>query len=188
METIIDSQLPEFEAQAFYEGRVKMVSHQDLLGKWSVLFFYYADFSETCKNELADLIERYDTLRSLGLEVYSISTDSIFVHKAWYDASPTIREIRFPMISDPTGKLTQAFGILNEEEGMAYRSTFVIDPEGKIKICEINTVEIERDADELVRKIKAAQFIAKNTDQVCPAKWHDGEPTLKPRMDLVGKI
>jgi peroxiredoxin len=188
MKPIINTAVPEFKTQAFHNGQFKAVTQDDLKGKWSVFFFYPADFTFVCPTELGDLAEKYGKLKEMGVEVYSVSTDTHFVHKAWYDASPTIKKIKFPMLADPTGALSRAFGVHIEEEGLAYRGTFVADPEGKIKLAEIHDNSIGRNADELVRKIQAAQFVATHKGEVCPAKWTPGAATLKPGLDLVGKI
>lgn len=188
MEPIINSQLPEFKVQAYHNGAFKTVTDKDVLGKWAVFFFYPADFTFVCPTELVDVADKYDYLKSLGVEVYSVSTDSHFVHKAWHDTSDSIKKIQYPMLADPTGVLSRAFGVYIEAEGMAYRGTFVTNPEGQIKIAEIHDNGIGRNADELVRKIEAAQFVATHDGEVCPAKWKKGEATLKPSIDLVGKI
>ena len=173
MEPILNSQLPEFSVQAFHNGAFKTVTNNDLKGKWAILFFYPADFTFVCPTELVDMAEKYDQFKAMGVEIYSVSTDSHFVHKAWHDASESIRKIQYPMLADPTGALSRALGVYIEEEGMAYRGTFVVNPEGKIKV---------------LRKVEAAQFVASHDGEVCPAKWKKGESTLKPSIDLVGKI
>ncbi|BDU75560.1 alkyl hydroperoxide reductase subunit C [Mesoterricola sediminis] len=188
MQTLINSQLPEFAVQAYHKDAFKPVTHKDLLGKWSILFFYPADFTFVCPTELGDMADLYSEFQKLGVEVYSVSTDTHFVHKAWHDASETIRKINYPMLADPTGTLTRAFGVHIEEEGLAYRGTFVVSPEGKIKLAEIHDNGIGRNAAELLRKVQAAQFVASHPNEVCPAKWKPGEATLKPGLDLVGKI
>lgn len=184
----IHQRIPSFKAQAYHRDSFKTVSQEDLLGKWSVLFFYPADFTFVCPTELADLGERYAELQAMGVEVYSVSTDTHFTHKAWHDTSETIRKIEYPMLADPTGNLSRAFGVYVEEEGLARRGTFVIDPEGLVKIIEVHDDGIGRNAAELVRKIQAAQFVAAHPGEVCPAKWKPGAATLKPGLDLVGKI
>lgn len=188
MESIINAQIPEFKVQAFQNGSFKTVSDKDVKGKWAIFFFYPADFTFVCPTELVDMAEKYAKLQEMGVEIYSVSTDSHFVHKAWHDASESIRKIKYPMLADPTGKLSRAFGVMIEADGMAYRGTFVVDPEGKIKIAEIQDNGIGRNADELMRKVEAAQFIASHPNEVCPAKWQKGDETLKPSIDLVGKI
>jgi peroxiredoxin (alkyl hydroperoxide reductase subunit C) len=188
MTPIINFQLPEFKLQAYQNGSFKTISSDDVKGKWAIFFFYPADFTFVCPTELGDMADKYDKLQSLGVEVYSVSTDTHFVHKAWYDASETIRKIKYPMLADHTGALSRAFGVLIEEEGLAYRGTFLVNPEGLIKIAEIHDNGIGRNADELLRKVEAAQFVAAHPDEVCPAKWKKGDATLKPSIDLVGKI
>ncbi len=188
MESIINSQLPEFSVEAFQNGEFKTVTNKDVEGKWAIFFFYPADFTFVCPTELVDMAEKYAEFQAMGVEVYSVSTDSHFVHKAWHDASESIRKINYPMLADPTGALSRAFGVMIEEAGMAYRGTFVIDPSGLVKLAEIQDNSIGRNADELMRKVQAAQFVASHDGEVCPAKWKAGADTLKPSIDLVGKI
>lgn len=188
MSTIINSTIVDFKAQAFHNGEFKTVTRADLKGKWAVFFFYPADFTFVCPTELGDLADKYDQLKQMGVEVYSVSTDTHFVHKAWHDASPTIKKIKYPMLADPTGLLSRAFGVYIEEDGLAYRATFLVDPEGKIKLAEMQDNAVGRNAEELVRKVQAAQFVATHPGEVCPAKWTPGAATLKPGLDLVGKI
>jgi len=185
---LIGKEISDFTVKAFVDGDFKDVSKADVLGKWSVFVFYPADFTFVCPTELNDLAELYDEFKKIGCEVYSVSTDSHFVHKAWWDASDTIKKIKFPMLADPTGKLCRDFEVLIEEEGMALRGSFIVNPEGKIVAYEVHDNSIGRDASELLRKVQAAQFVAEHGDQVCPAKWRPGAQTLKPGIDLVGKI
>jgi peroxiredoxin (alkyl hydroperoxide reductase subunit C) len=184
----INSTIPEFNAQAYHNGEFKSVSTEEVKGKWSVFFFYPADFTFVCPTELGDLADHYAQLQELGVEVYSVSTDTHFTHKAWHDASDTIKKINFPMIGDPTGQITRGFDVMIEEEGLALRGTFVANPEGVIKVAEVHDLGIGRSASDLVRKVQAAQYVANNDGQVCPAKWQPGEETLKPSLDLVGKL
>lgn len=188
METIINTRIPEFKLNAYHDGKFITVTDKDVLGKWAVFFFYPADFTFVCPTELVDLAEKYDKLKSLGVEVYSVSCDTQYVHKAWHDASDSIKKINYPMLADNKGLLARAFGVMDEEEGVAYRGTFVSDPEGKIKLVEIQDNSIGRNAEELLRKVEAAQFVASHPGEVCPAKWKEGAATLKPSIDLVGKI
>ena len=186
--SIINSQIPEFKVQAYHNGKFTEVSNKDLAGKWSVLFFYPADFTFVCPTELGDLADNYAEFKKMGVEIYSVSTDTHFTHKAWHDASETIKKIQYVMLADPTHALSKAFGVHIDEAGLAYRGTFVVNPEGKIKIVEIHDNGIGRDAKELLRKVQAAVHIAKHPNEVCPAKWTPGAETLKPSLDLVGKI
>ncbi|WP_349263806.1 alkyl hydroperoxide reductase subunit C [Oligoflexus sp.] len=188
MITIINTKIPDFKVQAYHQDKFITVSQNDLKGKWSIFFFYPADFTFVCPTELGDMADKYDALKELGVEVYSVSTDTHFTHKAWHDASDTIKKIKFPMLADPTGTLSRAFGVHIEEEGLAYRGTFLINPEGQIKLAEVNDNGIGRNADELFRKVQAAQYVASHDGEVCPAKWSPGEKTLKPGLNLVGKI
>lgn len=185
---LINSKIPDFSVQAYVNDSFKTVTQNDLKGKWAVFFFYPADFTFVCPTELGDMADNYEKLKSMGVEVYSVSTDTHFTHKAWHDASETIKKIKFPMLADPTGHLSRAFGVHIEAEGVANRGTFVVNPEGLIKIVEVHDNGIGRNAEELVRKIQAAQFVATHSGEVCPAKWKPGQETLKPGLNLVGKI
>ena len=188
MTTLINSKLPSFKAQAYHNNAFKTVTDADLKGKWSIFFFYPADFTFVCPTELVDVAEKYEEFKKMGVEVYSVSTDTHFTHKAWHDTSESIKKINYPMLADPTGHLSRAFGVYIEEEGLAYRGTFLVNPDGLIKMAEINDNGIGRNAEELLRKVQAAQFIHNHPNEVCPAKWKPGAQTLKPGLDLVGKI
>ncbi|MCK9471850.1 MAG: alkyl hydroperoxide reductase subunit C [Bacilli bacterium] len=186
--SLIGKVVKPFNLNAFKQGKFITVSDEDFKGKWSVVCFYPADFTFVCPTELEDLQNEYATLQKLGVEVYSVSTDTHFTHKAWHDHSPAISKIEYAMIGDPNHVITRNFDVLDEESGLAQRGTFIIDPDGVIQACEINADSIGRDASLLVSKIKAAQYIRKNPGEVCPAKWQEGAATLSPSLDLVGKI
>ena len=186
--SLINTEILPFKATAFHNGKFVPVTQDDLKGKWSVVFFYPADFTFVCPTELGDLADHYATFKSLGVEIYAVSTDTHFTHKAWHDTSETIGKIKYPMIGDPTGAITRNFGVMIEEAGLAERGTFVMDPAGKIQIIEINAGGIGRDAMELLRKVQAAQYVASHPGEVCPAKWKEGEATLAPSLDLVGNV
>jgi peroxiredoxin (alkyl hydroperoxide reductase subunit C) len=188
METLINTQVADFKVQAYHNDEFKEITQEDLKGKWSIFFFYPADFTFVCPTELGDMADKYEEFRKMGVEVFSVSTDTHFTHKAWHDASETIKKIQYPMLADPTGYLSRAFGVYIEEEGLAYRGTFLVNPEGQIKLAEVNDNGIGRNADELLRKVKAAQYITAHPDEVCPARWQEGAETLKPGLNLVGKI
>ena len=188
MKSLINSEVLPFNSTAYHNGQFVPVSDADLRGKWSVVFFYPADFTFVCPTELGDLADHYAEFKKLGVEIYSVSTDTHFTHKAWHDSSETIGKIDYVMVGDPTGVITRNFGVMIEEAGLADRGSFVIDPDGKIQIIEINAGGIGRDASELLRKLKAAQYVASHPGEVCPAKWMEGEATLAPSLDLVGKI
>ena len=185
---LINTQIKPFNASAFKQGEFIDVSSDDLKGKWSVFFFYPADFTFVCPTELGDVADHYEELQSRGVEVYSVSTDTHFTHKAWHDSSDTIGKIQYTMIGDPTGVISRNFEVMREDQGLADRGTFVVDPNGIIQAMEITAEGIGRDAEDLLRKVKAAQYVAANPGEVCPAKWKEGEATLAPSLDLVGKI
>ncbi len=186
--SLINTEILPFKAKAYHNGKFIDVSNETLKGKWSVVFFYPADFTFVCPTELGDLADNYDEFKKLGVEIYSVSTDTHFTHKAWHDTSETIGKLQFPMIGDPTGILSRNFGVMIEDEGIAERGTFVMDPSGKIQLIEVNAGGIGRNAQELIRKIKAAQYVAAHPGEVCPAKWEQGQATLAPSLELVGKI
>ena len=186
--SIINTQVKPFKATAYQNGKFIELTEASLIGHWSVLVFYPADFTFVCPTELGDLADHYDTFKSLGVEVYGVSTDSHFAHKAWHDSSDTIAKVSYPLVGDPTGRLARNFDVMIEEEGMALRGTFVVNPEGQIKLCEIHDNGIGRDATEMLRKVQAAQYVAAHPGEVCPAKWTPGAETLAPSLDLVGKI
>ena len=184
----INTEILPFNATAYRNGEFVEVSDNDLRGRWSVVFFYPADFTFVCPTELGDIADNYAEFQRLGVEVYSVSTDTHFVHKAWHDASDTIAKIQYPMLGDPTATISRNFEILRENEGLADRGTFVVDPDGVIQVVEITAEGIGRNAVELLRKVKAAQYVRNNPGQVCPAAWEEGADTLAPSLDLVGKI
>lgn len=186
--SLIGTEVKPFKANAYQNGEFIQVTEEDLKGKWSVVAFYPADFTFVCPTELEDLQNNYEALKSLGAEVYSVSTDTHFTHKAWHDSSETISKITYPMIGDPSHVISRNFEVLVEEAGQADRGTFIIDPDGIIQSVEINAGNIGRDADIVVSKIKAAQYVRENPNEVCPAKWKEGGETLKPGLNLVGKI
>lgn len=186
--SLIRKEVSDFSAQAFHDKAFKTVSKQDLLGKWSVFFFYPADFTFVCPTELEDLAEKYPQFKDIGCEVYSVSTDTQFVHKAWHDASERIKKITFPMLADPTHCISRDFDVLIDADGMAERGTFIIDPDGRIASYEVSAGSVGRNAEELLRKVQACQFVHQHGDQVCPANWKPGEETLKPSLELVGQL
>jgi peroxiredoxin (alkyl hydroperoxide reductase subunit C) len=188
MSSLINTKVKPFKTTAYHNGEFVDVSDADLAGKWSVFFFYPADFTFVCPTELGDMADLYPEFQKIGVEVYSVSTDTHFVHKAWADASETIQKIKYVMLGDPTGKITRNFEVMIEEEGLALRGTFVVNPAGEIKIIEVHDLGIGRDAKELLRKVQAAQYVAENPGEVCPAKWTPGADTLTPSLELVGKI
>jgi NADH-dependent peroxiredoxin subunit C len=186
--SLINTQIKPFKATAFHGGKFIDISEENFKGTWSVIMFYPADFTFVCPTELEDLASLQPEFDKLGVKLYGASTDTHFSHKAWHDTSDAIKKVNYALIGDPTGALTRNFGVMIEEEGLALRGTFVIDPNGMIKVMEVHDNGIGRDASELLRKVKAAQYVASHPGEVCPAKWTEGAATLKPSLDLVGKI
>lgn len=184
----INREIAEFSVQSYHKDAFQTVTRKEILGKWSVFFFYPADFTFICPTELEDLAENYAAFQKLNCEIYAVSTDSHFVHKAWHDASERIKKITFPMLADPTHALARDFEVLIESDGMAERGTFIVNPEGKIVGYEVTAGNVGRNAEELLRKVQACQFVHEHGDQVCPAKWQPGEKTLTPSLDLVGQL
>lgn len=186
--SLINKEVADFKVQAYQNGEFKEVSKADIVGKWSVFVFYPADFTFVCPTELEDLANLYPEFQKIGCEVYSVSCDTHFVHKAWHDSSKAISKVTYPMLADPTAALAKDFDVYIEDAGLAERGTFVVNPEGKIVAYEVNAGNVGRNAAELLRKVEASQFVAQHGDQVCPAKWQPGAETLKPSFDLVGAL
>lgn len=186
--SLINTTIKPFKATAYHNGAFVTLTEESLKGKWSVVFFYPADFTFVCPTELGDLADNYEAFKAIGVEIYGVSTDTHFTHKAWHDASDTIKKIQYPLVGDPTGTLTRNFDVMIEEAGLALRGTFIVNPEGVIKTAEIHDNAIARDVSETLRKLKAAQFVASHPGEVCPAKWKEGNDTIAPSIDLVGKI
>ncbi|MBD9375003.1 alkyl hydroperoxide reductase subunit C [Rhizobium sp. ARZ01] len=186
--SVLNTPIKPFKAQAFKQGKFIEVSEADIQGKWAIFFFYPADFTFVCPTELGDLADHYAELQRLGVEVFSVSTDTHFSHKGWHDASETIGKIEYAMIGDPTGAITRNFEVMREGEGLADRGTFIVDPDGIIQAMEVTAEGIGRNAADLLRKVKAAQYVRAHPGEVCPAKWEEGAKTLAPSLQLVGKI
>lgn len=186
--SLINKQVSDFTVQSFQDGKFVQITKADIMGKWSVFFFYPADFTFVCPTELEDLANKYEDFKAIGCEIYSVSTDSHFVHKAWHDASERIQKIHYPMLADPTHALSKDFDVLIEQDGMAERGTFIVNPDGDIAAYEVSAGNVGRNADELYRKVQALQFVREHGDEVCPAKWTPGAETLKPSLDLVGAL
>ncbi len=184
----INQQVPDFQFDAYQSNDIKKMKLSDLKGKWIAVVFYPADFTFICPTELEELAELYPEFQKAGAEVLSVSTDTVYAHKAWHDSSPSIKKINFPMVADPAGKLSRAFGTYIEDVGLSLRGSFIIDPDQKLKAFEIHDNSIGRSGQELLRKLQAAIYVKQHNGEVCPAKWKPGSKTLKPGLDLVGKI
>ena len=186
--SLLNTTIKPFKAQAFKQHEFIDVSDADVRGNWAVFFFYPADFTFVCPTELGELADHYEAFKTLGVEIYSVSTDTHFTHFAWHQSSPTIGKIEYPMIGDPNGDISRNFEVMREGEGLANRGTFIIDPDGVIQAVEITAEGIGRSAAELLRKVKAAQFVRDNPGLACPAAWQEGDQALQPSLALVGKI
>ena len=186
--SVINTKVKPFKAQAYKAGEFIEVTDANIEGKWAVFFFYPADFTFVCPTELGDVADHYEEFQKMGVEIYSVSTDTHFTHKAWHDSSETIGKIQYTMIGDPTGAINRNFDNMREDMGLADRGTFIVDPDGIIQAVEVTAEGIGRNAADLLRKVKAAQYVRANPGEVCPAKWEEGEATLAPSLDLVGKI
>jgi len=186
--SLINTTVPAFKTQAFHNGKFVEVSNESMKGKWSVVIFMPAAFTFNCPTEVEDAADNYAEFQKLGAEVYIVTTDTHFSHKVWHETSPAVGKARFPLVGDPTHTLTRGFGVHIDEAGLALRGTFVVNPDGVIKTLEIHDNAIARDVKETLRKLKAAQYVAAHPGEVCPAKWNDGSKTIKPSLDLVGKI
>lgn len=185
----IGENIPDFTLDTFHKNKIKKVKLSSYKKKWLVILFYPADFTFICPTELEEAAENFSKFKKLNAEIVSVSTDTAFVHKAWHDASKAISKVKFPMLADPNGKLSKAFGTYIEEEGISLRATFIIDPDQKLVAYEIHSNDIGRSIHEILRKLQAADFVRKNKGVlVCPASWKPGKKTLKPGVGLVGKI
>lgn len=185
--SLIGKKVESFKAKAFHNGQFIDITDENMRGKWSAVVFYPADFTFVCPTELEDLANLYEDFKKENCEIYSVSTDTEYVHKAWHDSSERVKKVQYPMIADPTGKLSRMFEVMIEEEGLALRGSFIIDPEGVVQAYEVHSNGIGREASELLRKLQAAKFVREN-GEVCPAKWKPGKKSLKPTIDLIGKL
>jgi len=194
----IGSDLPEFEVVGVKPGfnnheengesAFENITNKSFEGKWKVIYFYPKDFTFVCPTELGDLADHYEEFQKLGVDIYAVSTDTHWTHKAWHKSSDVVSKVQYTMLSDDQFKLSKQFKVLRKGEGRSDRGTFIVDPNGVIQAYEITSEGIGRDAADLLRKVKAAQYVHENPDEVCPAKWQEGEDTLTPSLDLSGKI
>ncbi|MCX7957655.1 MAG: redoxin domain-containing protein [Deltaproteobacteria bacterium] len=188
----IGQRIPDISFDAYdpNERAFKTIRTSDIQksGRWMIFFFYPADFTFVCPTELKDLSDKYDELNKLGVEVISFSTDTKFTHLAWKDSEPLLRNVKFLMGADPTGKIARLLGVYDEDSGLARRGTFIFSPEGRLLSVEISFDNVGRNADELLRKVKAHIYISKHPDEACPARWKEGDMTLKPSEALVGRV
>ena len=184
----IGDKIPDIELDAYHDDEIKKIKLSDYMGKWLVVLFYPSDFTFICPTELEEAAELYPEFKKAGAEVVSVSTDTAFVHKAWHDKSPAIGKVIFTMIADPAGKMCREFGTYIEDQGLSWRATFIVDPDGIVKAIDMHDNSIGRSAEEILRNLQASNFVRENKGLVCPASWKPGMKTLRPGLDLVGKI
>ena len=184
----VNQPVPDFELEAYHNDEIEKMRLSDYKGKWLVLLFYPADFTFICPTELEEAAQFYEEFKKADAEILSVSTDTVYAHKAWHDTSPAIKKIKFPMVADPSAKLCREFGTYIEEAGLSLRGTFIVDPDGILKAMDIHDNSIGRSAKEILRKVQAAKFVREHKGEVCPASWEPGKKTLKPGLELVGKI
>ena len=153
--TLLQHELTDFKVNAFQNNEFREVTKDDVLGHWSLFFFYPADFTFVCPTELEDLAENYAKFKEIGCEIYSVSCDTHFVHKAWHDANEKIAKIEYPMLADPTALLAKDLDTYNEADGMAERGDFIVSPEGKVVAYEVISSNVGRNAEELLRRVQA---------------------------------
>lgn len=176
----IDDRMPDLVVDAYYNGNISKINFGDYRGKWLVFIFYPADFTFVCPTELEEMASLYANFTALGAEVFSVSRDTAYVHKAWHESDPRIKKIRFPMIADTTGNLCRTFGTYNESDGLSLRGSFIFDPDGRLKVIEIHDNSFGRNSKELLRMLKAAKFVRESNGKVCPASWEEGEEAIQP--------
>lgn len=165
--------VPSIKVQALVSnGKFETVDLASYRGKWLVLFFYPLDFTFVCPTEIKGFNSHYEEFKKLGAEVLTASTDSVFSHKAW--AEHGLGSIKFPMLGDTNHNLSEAFGVLVADKGVALRGTFIIDPEGKVRSAVVNDLSVGRSVEETLRTLQAFQ-----TGELCGCEWKPGQQTIK---------
>lgn len=186
----VDQKFPTFSLETYNPKKetIERISNKNFQGRWLILFFYPADFTFVCPTELLDLKKIYDELKKLKTEVVVVSTDTVYTHKVWIETEEMLRGLSYLMAADHNGKFSRELGIYDEDKGMSQRAVFIIDPEGVLRMAEIVSDDIGRNARELLHKLKALQFVRKNPGKVCPASWEEGGSTLEPGIKKAGKV
>ncbi|HMX43034.1 MAG TPA: peroxiredoxin [Elusimicrobiota bacterium] len=184
--------VPDFEMDTFDPveggfGKMSLAENKKAK-KWTVLVFYPADYTFVCPTELADVADQHTELTKAGAAVFSVSTDTNFVHMAWQREEKLLKNVKYSMAADPTGKVSRLFGVYDDASGLALRGTFIIAPDGKLASGEVNFFNVGRNAAELLRKVQANAYLAKHPEEVCPANWKQGGKTLKPGAQMVGRV
>jgi NADH-dependent peroxiredoxin subunit C len=191
--TKLGQKVPDFEITTYEPTKKNFgkISLKEQIEKkrWTILFFYPADFTFVCATEFAALAEKHAQFAKMGCDIVTVSTDTEFVHLAWQESEKELADVRYSMGADHTGKLARQFGVYEDASGLALRGAFIINPEGVLLSEEVNFFNLGRNIDELLRKFKANVYLAQNPAEVCPAKWKDkGDKTLKPSAAMVGHV
>ena len=176
---------PEFTMNSYNSatGHYETVSSEDYKGKWTVVCFYPADFTFVCPTEIAAMNAKYDEFKELGVEILAVSTDTKFSHKRFVETEPLLEGLKLTIGADPTGTVSRAFGVMIEEEGIALRGRFLINPEGTVVAQEVQAPMVGRNVNEFLRQVRAWQH-AESTGEVCPAGWTPGKKTLPVNTDV----
>jgi len=177
--SMVLQKVPEFKMDAYdaKSGHYVTVESKDYEGKWFVVCFYPADFTFVCPTEIAAMNAKYDEFQELGVEILAVSTDTKFSHKRFVETEPLLKDLKLTIGADPTGKVSRAFGVMIEEEGIALRGRFLINPDGVCVAQEVQAPSVGRNVNEFLRQVKAWQHAYK-TGEVCPANWRPGKKTL----------
>ena len=189
----VGQEVPDFEMTTFDPttggfGKYSLAENKKA-GKWSVLVFYPADFTFVCATEFAALADRQAQFDKLGAKLVTVSCDTQFTHLAWQREEKELAAVKYAMGADPTGTVARLFNVYMPNDGLALRGSFIISPEGKLMSSEINVLNIGRNMDDLLRRLKANVYLKDADGEVCPAEWKDkGDKTLKPGPEMVGKV
>lgn len=186
----IDSKAPNFDLPYYdpKEDKDGKISLENLKWKWSVLFFYPADFTFVCPTELKDMAEQEEKFKNMWIEVLAVSTDTVFSHRAWTKHEILMKNFPYKMLADHTLEISEKYNILDNETGMAWRWTFIIDPDLNVKWIEVTSWPLWRNSEELIRKLEALQFMRENPTQACPAKWAVWAKTLTPSIKIAWEV
>ncbi len=163
---------PDFRGQAYVDGQFKEVGLKDFQGKWVCLFFYPLDFTFVCPTEIRSFAKHEAEFKELGCQVVACSTDSQYSHKAWFEKD--LPEVKYPVLADTAHAVSRDYGVLIENQGIALRGTFLIDPKGVLQWMSVNALGVGRSVEEVIRTLQALK-----TGELCPAEWKPGQKTLK---------
>ena len=190
--SLVLRKIPEFTMEAYdaKTGHYTTVNSEDYKGKWFVVCLYPADFTFVCPTEIAAMNAKYDEFQKMGVDILAVSTDTKFSHKRFVETEPLLKDLVLTIGSDTTGKVSRAFGVMIEEEGIALRGRFLINPEGVVVAQEVQAPSVGRNVNEFLRQVEAWQHATK-TGEVCPAGWRPGKKTLPVNTDsekMTGRV